>query len=64
MTLSDCHENFQEYIADLAAKQGKAAEQVFGWWREYSATCDGHDQSPVKFEFELWYADELKGGAS
>ena len=59
-TLIDCAEDFQRFIHELADKHGKPPATVYQWWREYCDQCTAFDQSPVLFEFELWYAEKLK----
>lgn len=56
-----CCEEFQEKIRGTAAKHGKTWEQVYGWWREYSESCQSSDQSAVYPEFLDWYKAKLEG---
>lgn len=58
---AECCPSFQEDVKNLAAQHGKTVEQVYGWWREYSADCDAYDQSAIMGEFEQWYMAKLIG---
>jgi len=56
---AQCAAGFQDEVRALAAKHGKAAEQVYGWWREYSHSCSAGDQSAIWSEFLTWHKDRL-----
>ncbi len=61
MKLTDQRSAFLVKIDELATRYGKTADQVYGWWREYSEQCRVFDQSPALVEFENWYQGKLKG---
>lgn len=58
-TLKDCHATFQAKINAIAALSGKPADDIYGLWKGYAATCSSYDQSPVVFEFCQWYSEQL-----
>lgn len=51
---------FQAHIRALAATARKTTEAVYALWLKYAKDCESGDQSPVLFEFEQWYKDDLK----
>jgi hypothetical protein len=53
--LTSCPDTFQVALRDLAARHSKMPEQVYGWWKEYAATCLMYGQSALLGEFEAWY---------
>ena len=50
---------FRVWMRELGQRCGKTEEQIYKLWHNYTATCSNYDQSPVKSEFEQWYALEL-----
>ena len=59
--LSDCHKSFQATMKRIGDVAGKAPEDVYALWRQYSATCDASDQSAIAWEFVQWYTKDLGG---
>lgn len=53
-------QSFRDELQQIADDNAKPVLTVYGWWREYSKTCDSYDQSPVMFEFLQWYDAQLR----
>ncbi len=56
---SECAPVFQDRVRKLAVTYGKTWEQIYTWWREYTASCRSFDQSPIWGEFIVWYEKSL-----
>ena len=50
---------FQADLTEWAKSVGITVEAAYLLWREYTATCDMFDQSPVFPEFVDWYTPKV-----